>query len=77
MLTKTEIAQRLLVSIATVDSWIETGELVATDVRRRGSARPRWRIAEEDLDSFLRSRRNGKLKEVSYEEAESFFDGVS
>jgi hypothetical protein len=36
---------------------IHSGELPATNVSRNPRGRPSWRIAEDDLDAFLESRR--------------------
>jgi hypothetical protein len=38
--------------------WIHAGELSAVDVSQRRGGRPRWRIAESDLEVFLLRRRS-------------------
>jgi len=47
--TVKEVAERLKVCEATVRSWIREGTLRAIDIGKG------WRIAERDLDRFLRS----------------------
>ncbi len=44
------IAERLDVAEATVRHWIKSGELRAIDIGKG------WRIADTDLDQFLRAR---------------------
>jgi excisionase family DNA binding protein len=44
------IAERLEVAEATVRHWIKSGELRAIDIGKG------WRIADTDLDQFLRAR---------------------
>jgi excisionase family DNA binding protein len=48
--TVKELAERLEVSEATVRQWIKAGELRAIDIGKG------WRIADTDLDRFLRAR---------------------
>jgi excisionase family DNA binding protein len=47
--TVKEVADRLKVSEATVRGWIRDGELRAIEIGKG------WRIADSDLDAFLRS----------------------
>jgi excisionase family DNA binding protein len=48
--TVQELAERLEVAEATVRQWIRSGELRAIDIGKG------WRIADTDLDQFLRAR---------------------
>ncbi|MGH7169367.1 MAG: helix-turn-helix domain-containing protein [Gemmataceae bacterium] len=56
-LTPPAIAARLGVAAETVIGWIRSGELPAANVAKRGCRRPRYRIAPEDLEAFLATRR--------------------
>ena len=56
-LTVGDIASDLRVKADIVLTWIRKGELTASNVAASGSRRPRWRIAPEDLATFLESRR--------------------
>ena len=60
MLTPPQVAERLGVSPEKVRGWIEKEKLAATNVARDGSARPRWRIDEKDLEKFEKSRQPTK-----------------
>lgn len=62
MLTRTDVRDRLRVSLATVTGWIESGDLAATDVRRSNEGRPQWRIDETDLRRFLEKRKVNTLQ---------------
>lgn len=48
--TVKQLAERLEVSEATVRLWIKAGELRAIDIGKG------WRIADTDLDRFLKAR---------------------
>ena len=48
--TVQELAERLEVAEATVRRWIKSGELRAIDIGKG------WRIADADLEHFLRTR---------------------
>lgn len=48
--TVQELAERLEVAEATVRQWIKSGELRAIDIGKG------WRIADSDLDRFLKAR---------------------
>jgi excisionase family DNA binding protein len=48
--TVKELAERLEVSEATIRQWIKAGELRAIDIGKG------WRIADTDLDRFLKAR---------------------
>ena len=53
MLSIAAVAERIDQSTKTVRRRIESGELIAYKLGRQ------WRIAEEDLEQFLRQRRRG------------------
>jgi excisionase family DNA binding protein len=53
MYTVQEIAQQLRVSERTVRNWIESGELRAFAIGKRG-----YRIAESDLLAFIERRKH-------------------
>jgi len=55
-LTPPEVAKLLRVRIDKVRGWIRRGELAAVDVSETIGGRPRYRIARDDLDAFLRRR---------------------
>lgn len=58
MLTVRDVAERTGVGPETVLAWIGQGELRASDCSRHRSRKPRWRIREEDLQTFLTARGN-------------------
>jgi excisionase family DNA binding protein len=45
-----ELAERLEIAEATVRRWIKSGELRAIDIGKG------WRVADSDLESFLKKR---------------------
>ena len=51
------MADRLEVAEATVRQWIKNGELRAIDIGKG------WRIADADLESFLKSRETAPRKQ--------------
>lgn len=54
-----QLAERLHVRESKIRGWITRGELSAVDVSDRvGSGRPRWRIAEAELQQFLDRRQH-------------------
>lgn len=55
--TVQELADRLEVAEATVRQWIKGGELRAIDIGKG------WRIADADLESFLKSRETAPRKQ--------------
>lgn len=55
--TVQELADRLEVAEATVRQWIKAGELRAIDIGKG------WRIADADLESFLKSRETAPRKQ--------------
>lgn len=59
-MTPNEVAERLRTSVKLVLAAIAVGELIATDLRRPGSARPRWFLNWSDVEAWLASRRNQK-----------------
>lgn len=54
--TPPKLAERLGVSPEKVLTWIKNGELRAVDVSESRGGRPRWRIAESDIELFLTRR---------------------
>lgn len=55
-----EVAARMRVNRRTVQTWIESGELVAVDVRPDGAQRAMWRIQAIDLLEFAQGRKSLK-----------------
>jgi excisionase family DNA binding protein len=55
--TVQELADRLEVAEATVRQWIKSGELRAIDIGRG------WRIADIDLERFLKARETAPRKQ--------------
>jgi len=56
-LTPPQIAARLKVRPGKVLLWIASGELLAINVAENAAGkRPRWRVSEEALQTFLTSR---------------------
>jgi excisionase family DNA binding protein len=53
-----EVADLLGVSPDKVLTWLRSGELVGVDVSARRGGRPRWRIADAELQRFLRARQS-------------------
>ena len=65
-LTPPQAAKLLRISPAKIYGWITSGGLSASNVGN--SNRPQWRIAESDLQDFLKSRSNrAEAVEVSDE----------
>lgn len=72
-LTPPEVAKRLRVSPETVIGWIKSGELAAINSGKQGCIRPRYRILEADLQSFIQRRYIGssvKPQRVSHKSPE-------
>jgi Helix-turn-helix domain len=55
-LTPPVIARRLGVKADVVLSWIHSQELRSFNAAAKRGRRPRWRVSEDDLQSFLSSR---------------------
>ncbi len=55
--TVRELADRLEVAEATVRQWIKSGELRAIDIGKG------WRIADADLERFLKARETAQRKQ--------------
>ena len=53
-----QAAELLGVDAEQVLGWIHAGEIVAADVSKQNSKRPRWRISESELGRFLLRRRH-------------------
>ncbi len=58
--TPPTVAKMLGIKVDKVHAWIHAGELKAVNVAQKRSGRPRWRIMDEQLQEFLRSRQNAK-----------------
>jgi excisionase family DNA binding protein len=56
MLTTADVAEVLSVRPDHILALIASGRLVATNIARSGSSRPRWRIDPAELRRFLDSR---------------------
>lgn len=52
-----QVASLMQVNRRTAQSWIDSGELVATDVRPTGGVRALWRVSYADLLDFVRRRK--------------------
>lgn len=50
--TPSEIAERFACKPETVVGWIKSGELLAIDIARHGSMKPRYRVSPEALATF-------------------------
>lgn len=57
MLKITEVARRMRVNRRTAQSWIDSGQLPAIDVRPNGAKRALWRVQVADLNQFAQSRK--------------------
>jgi len=57
--TVKSLAERYDVHVHSVLSWIASGELKATDIRRSNTNRAYWRISEEAVKQFEESRTAG------------------
>lgn len=56
LLTRPAVARRCGVGVATVQAWIDSGELPATNLAADLTRRPRWFVSLQALDDFLRHR---------------------
>jgi hypothetical protein len=52
------VAELLGVDAGKVLGWIRRGEIVGVNIADRQGRRPRWRIAESELQRFIRSRQS-------------------
>jgi excisionase family DNA binding protein len=52
-----EVASKMRVNRRTVQTWIDSGNLAATDVRPDGAQRAMWRIESSDLVQFAKRRK--------------------
>ena len=59
-LSPRQVAERLGSNVDTVLCWIRSGELVAANLARKPTGRPRFKIREEDLNDFLSRRSTAK-----------------
>ena len=58
--TPDQVARRLGVSKGTVIGYCEDGSMPAVNVARSTATRKRWRMSEEDIETFEARRRNSK-----------------
>lgn len=58
LMTPPVAAKRLGVGVSNIRQYIERQELTAINTSL-GSCKPRWKIAEEDLQRFIESRKSG------------------
>lgn len=57
-----QVAERMQVNRRTVQTWIDSGQLLAVDLRPTGAERALWRIDLEDLLKFAQQRKvSGEL----------------
>lgn len=63
--TPAAIAEALGVNTDKVLTWIHRGELRAVNVAVSTVGRPRWRIALEDAEAFMRRRTTGPAMRVT------------
>lgn len=58
MLSVPDVSRRLGVKPDKVRGWIGRGELVGVNVASKTRGRPRWRVAPDELERFLRARQS-------------------
>lgn len=58
MLSVTEVSRRLRVNPDKVRSWIGKGELVGVNVAELPGCQTRWRVADAELQRFMRARQS-------------------
>lgn len=56
--TPPQIAEQLGIEPQKVRTWIQRGELVASNVADRVDGRPRWRVSASELEAFLARRQS-------------------
>ncbi len=55
--TPKSVAEMLGIDQGKVLAWIHTGQLIAVNVAESLTSRPRWRIADSEVDAFLNRRK--------------------
>jgi hypothetical protein len=60
MLKVDEVADRMRVNRRTVQSWIDSGQLLAVDVRPHGAQRAMWRVHPKELLVFAQRRKSAE-----------------
>jgi hypothetical protein len=76
MLSVPEISRRLRVKPEKVRGWVVRGELIGVNVSSKPNGRPIWRIAQEELNRFLRARQSAPapvVRRLLREKAEETF----
>lgn len=74
MLKVDEVADRMRVNRRTAQSWIDSGQLPAIDVRPEGAQRALWRVQQEDLLQFAQRRKSGARNLETTIEVEDLLD---
>lgn len=75
--TVDQFAEQMGVPPNKVLCWIDSGDLVAVDTSVARAKRPRWRIGQDSIDSFLESRRSSPIKPVVKSKRSSRMSGVT
>ena len=60
MLKVDEVADKMRVNRRTVQTWIDSGELAAVDVRPDQARRAMWRVQPIDLLNFAQARKSSE-----------------
>lgn len=82
MKTPPELAERWGVSAPKVIAFIENGELEAINIAHRNCTRPRYRISQEAIEAFERSRlvipeiKVPKVRKKSAGNGKDYFENV-
>ncbi|MEZ6127897.1 MAG: helix-turn-helix domain-containing protein [Planctomycetaceae bacterium] len=61
-LSPQQVAQRFGVSRTTVIQWCESGQMPAVNVASPTASRRRWRMSEDDIETFEARRANAQTK---------------
>ena len=75
-LTPPRVAELLGVNETKVLAWIRAGELGAVNVALRKGRRPRWRVAQADLEAFLARRSATPPAQVTRRRRRTLFDVI-
>ena len=60
-----EVASRMRVNRRTAQTWIDSGELQAIDVRPKGAQRAMWRVQPVDLLDFAQKRKSSRAEQAA------------
>ena len=69
-----EVADRMRVNRRTAQSWIDSGQLPAIDLRPDGAQRALWRVQPDDLLRFAQERKNRQTAPPTVQEPENLLD---